>query len=144
MDNEQRHHPGRPIRDPGTAGPSTSGSTRQTARNKGLARVSAITLGAGAASTVGALAIAVTLANPTVTAGLNSAPAASTTNNTRSAGVGSTNTNGHAGENGDDDSGEQGSRSQQQVQPAAPQPQLQPAAPPSNTNNPPAATSGAS
>jgi hypothetical protein len=42
-----------------------SGSARQLARNKGLARVSAITLGAGAAGLLGAAAIAVTLPSPT-------------------------------------------------------------------------------
>jgi hypothetical protein len=134
MDNEQRHHPGRPIRDPGTAGPSNSGSNPQAARNKGLAWVSAITLGAGAASTVGALAIAVSLASPTLTSSLSSAPVASTPNNTLSD-AGSVASN--SSEGGDDD----GAQSQAQ---AAAQPQLQQVAPPSNTNNPPAATSGAS
>jgi hypothetical protein len=43
----------------------TSGSARQLARNRGLAWVSAITLGAGAASALGATAIAVSLPSPT-------------------------------------------------------------------------------
>ena len=53
----------------------TSASDRQSARNKGLAWVSALTLGAGAASAVGALAIAATLPSPTTAAGTTVAPA---------------------------------------------------------------------
>jgi hypothetical protein len=41
--------------------PPASKATRQHARNKGLAWVSAITLGAGAASTLGAVAIVTTM-----------------------------------------------------------------------------------
>jgi hypothetical protein len=101
----------------------TSGSDRQLARNKGLARISAITFGAGAAGLVGAVAIAVTLPNPT----------AATSANTASVAV-SSSTPAQAGDDGgDDDSGTTSST-----------PQLQPAAPPSNTNIPPVATSGAS
>jgi len=139
MDNEQRHYPGRPIRDPGTAGPFTSSATPQAARNKGLARVSAITLGAGAASTVGALAIAISLASPTVTS-LNSAPAASTPNTTPNSSLSDAGSAASNNSEGGDDDGAQ-SQAQSQAQAA---PQLQQAAPPSNTNNPPAATSGAS
>lgn len=101
----------------------TSGSDRQLARNKGLARISAITFGAGAAGLVGAVAIAVTLPNPT----------AATSANTASVAV-SSSTPVQAGDDGDDDDSSTTSST----------PQLQPAAPPSNTNIPPVATSGAS
>ena len=46
-------------------GSSSSGSDRQHARNKGLAAISAITLGAGAAGLVGAVGIALTLPGAT-------------------------------------------------------------------------------
>ena len=101
----------------------TSGSDRQLARNKGLARISAITFGAGAAGLVGAVAIAVTLPNPT----------AATSANTASVAVSSSTPVQAGDDGGDDDSGTTSST-----------PQLQPAAPPSNTNIPPVATSGAS
>jgi len=101
----------------------TLGSDRQLARNKGLARISAITFGAGAAGLVGAVAIAVTLPNPT----------AATSANTASAAVSSSTPVQAGDDGGHDDSGTTTST-----------PQLQPAAPPSNTNIPPVATSGAS
>ena len=101
----------------------TSGSDRQLARNKGLARISAITFGAAAAGLVGAVAIAVTLPSPT----------AATSANTASAAVSSSTPVQSGDDGGDDDSGTTTST-----------PQLQPAAPPSNTNIPPVATSGAS
>jgi len=46
-------------------GSPSSGSDRQRARNKGLAAISAITLGAGAAGLVGAVGIALTLPGAT-------------------------------------------------------------------------------
>ncbi len=46
-------------------GSPRSGSDRQRARNKGLAAISAITLGAGAAGLVGAVGIALTLPGAT-------------------------------------------------------------------------------
>ena len=94
----------------------TSGSDRQDARNKGLARISALTLGAGAAGLVGAAAIALTLPSPTSATNANGTTVASNT---------FTNpfTNG-----GDDDSG----------------PRLQSATPPTTSFLPPVATSGAS
>ena len=101
----------------------TSGSDRQLARNKGLARISAITFGAGAAGLVGAVAIAVTLPNPTATTSANTASVAVSSSTPVQAGD----------DGGHDDSGTTTST-----------PQLQPAAPPSNTNIPPVATSGAS
>lgn len=101
----------------------TSGSDRQLARNKGLARISAITFGAGAAGLVGAVAIAVTLPNPTAATSANIASVAVSPSTPVQAGD----------DGGDDDSGTTSST-----------PQLQPAAPPSNTNIPPVATSGAS
>jgi hypothetical protein len=100
----------------------TSGSDRQLARNKGLARISAITFGAGAAGLVGAVAIAITLPSPTAATSANTASAVSSSTPVQSGDDG-----------GDDDSGTTSST-----------PQLQPAAPPSNTNIPPVATSGAS
>jgi len=105
----------------------TSGSDRQLARNKGLARISAITFGAGAAGLVGAVAIAVTLPNPTAATSANTASAAVSSSTPVQAG----DDGGH--DDGGDDSGTTTST-----------PQLQPAAPPSNTNIPPVATSGAS
>jgi hypothetical protein len=101
----------------------TSGSDRQLARNKGLARISAITFGAGAAGLVGAVAIAVTLPSPTAATSANAASNAVSSSTPVQAGD----------DGGDDDSGTTSST-----------PQLQPAAPPSNTNIPPVATSGAS
>lgn len=66
MDQEQRDSLRPPNRDWSamTSSP-TSASARQLARNKGLAWVSAITLGAGAAGVVGAAALAVSLPNLT-------------------------------------------------------------------------------
>src|SRR5665647_2388879 len=70
MNHEQRSIPHPPIRDWSTMNsPTTSASARQRARNKGLAWVSAITLGAGAASALGAAAIAITLPSPTAATG---------------------------------------------------------------------------
>ena len=59
----------------------TSGAARQRARNKGLAWVSAITLGAGAASAIGAAAIAVRLPNQSAVASSATALAATTSTN---------------------------------------------------------------
>ena len=57
----------------------TSGSDRQGAGNKGLARISALTLGAGAAGLVGAAAIALTLPSPTSATNANGTTVASNT-----------------------------------------------------------------
>ena len=66
MDHEQRSNQRPPIRDWSSMTSSpTSAAARQIARNKGLAWVSAITLGAGAASAVGAVAIAISLPSTT-------------------------------------------------------------------------------
>jgi hypothetical protein len=59
----------------------TSGAARQRARNKGLAWVSAITLGAGAASAIGAAAIAVSLPNQIAATSSTTALAANTSTN---------------------------------------------------------------
>jgi len=56
---------------------STSGTTRQFARNKRLAWVSALTLGAGAAGVLGAAAIVVTAPSPTAATGTTAATLAS-------------------------------------------------------------------
>jgi hypothetical protein len=105
--------------------PPSSGSDRQVARNKGLAKISAITIGAGAAGVVGALAIAMTLPSPTATTSASSAHVASSL------------TPAQAGDEGDDDGGSGTTTS-------TTTPQLQPVAPPASTNIPPVATSGAS
>lgn len=114
----------------------TSGSDRQLARNKGLARISALTLGAGAAGLVGAVAIAVTLPGSTVVSALKSTSASALTSGSTDTGDdGST-----SSISGDDDSTSQ-SQSQSQSQP---QSQAQAGTAPATTNNPPVATSGAS
>ena len=59
----------------------TSGPARQRARNKGLAWVSAITLGAGAASAVGAAAIAVLLPNHNIATSSQTSSAANASTN---------------------------------------------------------------
>jgi len=118
---------------------------RNLTRNKGLAWVSALTLGAGAAGAVGAVAIAVTLPQSIVASNVSSAAVARTTSN----GNGSSSGVSSQDDSSQDDSSQDDSTSQlqpaapSQAQPAAPS-QLQAAAPPSNTNNPPVATSGAS
>jgi len=131
MDNKQERIPRKPTSDQSTMKSShTPGSARQLARNKGLARISAVTLGVGAASALGAVAIAITLPNPIVAKTLNTAPVAA------SSPVGGD----------DDDSGSQLPANTGASRPAAPAPQqkLQSVTPPTTTNNPPAATSGAS
>lgn len=103
----------------------TSGSDPQHARTKGLARLSAVTLGAGAAGVVGAFAIALTLPSPTAATSASSAsvsPSAPT----------STNDDNSKSEESDDSGAN------------VTTPQLQPAAPPSGSSIPPVATSGAS
>ena len=87
MDHEPHSTPRPPAWDRSTANrAATSGAARQLARNKGLAWVSAITLGAGAASTLGAVAIAVGLASPASTA---TTMASNTSTNTSRDDVGS-------------------------------------------------------
>lgn len=109
-----------------------SGSDRQLARDKGLGRLSAVTLGATAASLVGAVGIAVTLHNSTATTNTDTttvAPSAPTNPNNDNLGA--------------DESGPDGS-SPSDSSPDGSTSQLQPAAPPSNSDNPPDATSGGS
>jgi len=108
----------------------TPGSDRQLARNKGLARISALTLGAGAAGLVGAVAIAVTLPGSTLAGALKSTSASALTSGSTTTGDdGSTSSS----------SGDDGSSSSSQTQT-----QLQSGTAPSTTNSPPVATSGAS
>jgi hypothetical protein len=110
----------------------TPGSDRQLARNKGLARISALTLGAGAAGLVGAVAIAVTLPGSTLPGLLKSTSASALTSGSTTTGDdGSTSSS----------SGDDGSSPTSQTQA---QPQLQSGTAPSTTNSPPVATSGAS
>jgi hypothetical protein len=94
-----------------------SGSARQLARKQGLAGISAVTLGVGAASVLGAVAIAVTLPGSSTPVSDN---AATTLTSDRSSD--------NSLSDSDDDSGSQ----------------LQTGDAPSTTNNPPAATSGGS
>jgi hypothetical protein len=115
-----------------------AGSDRQLHRNKGLARISALTLGAGAASLVGAVAIAVTLPGSTVVSALKSATASTLTSGSTAAG----NDDSTSSSSGDDGSTST-SQSQAQAQAQA-QSQLQSGTAPTTTNSPPAATSGAS
>jgi len=126
-------------------------SDRRLDRNKGLARISALTLGAGAAGLVGAVAIAVTLPGSAV---VNQASGASgsnlTSGSTASSGGGSSDDGSTSGSSSDDGTSTQ-SQVQSQVQPDTQpqsqpqtQPQLRSGTAPSTTNNPPAATSGAS
>jgi len=63
----------------------TYASTRQRARSKGLAWVSAITLGAGAASTVGAVALATTMHSAAATSASAATSTGSATRSTTSA-----------------------------------------------------------
>lgn len=135
MDNEQLGTPRKPYRDLSTAmSETTSGSDRQLARTKGLARMSALTLGAGAASALGAVAIAITLPGSTAATSASAAPVVSSPSSRPSL---------RADEDRSDDGDSDEDDGTSQVQPAAPS-QVQPAAPPSNTNIPPVATSGAS
>lgn len=144
MDHEQSSRQ-RPVnRDQGTSttGSPTAGSSRQLARKKGLAWVSALTVGTGAAGVLGATAIAINLPRP------QSASVTTTTAAQRLAKSASAAAQPAEGQNsGDDDSSV--ARSPQQAAPSRPQ-QAAPAAPlqaapaPAPSNNPPAATSGGS
>jgi hypothetical protein len=137
MDHEQSSRQRPAYRDQSTPnGAPTSGSSRQLARNKGLAWVSALTVGAGAAGVLGAAAIAITLPRP------QSASAATTTVAERTpARTPAASQPGEGQNNGDGDDDSSGASSPQQAAPAAP---LQAAPPPAPSNNPPAATSGGS
>ena len=78
MDREQRSTS--PNRDWNTLTISPiSGSTRQVARNKRLAWVSALTFGAGAAGVLGAAAMVVSAPSPTAATGSTAATLASGT-----------------------------------------------------------------
>ena len=109
---------------------TTSGSDRRLDRKQGLARISALTLGAGAAGLVGAVAIATSLPGSTVVSALSSGSTATQTS-------GSTTT-------GDDDSTPQVQPQVQSQVLSQAQSQLQSGTSPTTTNNPPVATSGAS
>lgn len=135
-------------------GTTSARSDRQLHRNKGLARISALTLGTGAASLVGAVAIAVTLPGSAVVSALKSTTASTLTSGSTTSGstaTGSTATgNDDSSSSGDDGSTSTSTtqaqalaRAQAQAQAQA-QSQLQAGTAPSTTNSPPAATSGAS
>ena len=104
----------------------TSGSDRQLDRNKGLARISALTLGAGAAGLVGAVAIAGTLPGSTVASALKSSSASTLKSGSIATG---------------DDVSTSTSQTQAQAQAQTP---LQSGTAPVTTNSRPVATSGAS
>jgi hypothetical protein len=79
MDHEERRDPRPPIPDWSTVTSSrNSASARQLARNKGLAWVSAITFGAGAAGVLGAGALAISLPSTTSTSASSASSSAST------------------------------------------------------------------
>jgi len=159
MDHEQRSIPHPPIRDWSTMNsPATSASARQLARNKGLAWVSAITLGAGAASALGAAAIAISLPSPTAATGStatgSTATGSTATGSTASTLAASAPVNVNEEDISEDDSGTaqraaalQAAAQQAAAQQAAAQQAaapLQAAAAPTNTNIPPVATTAAS
>ena len=130
----------------------TSGSARQLARKQGLARISAVTLGVGAAGVLGAVAIAVTLPQPvaaraaTAAASLTS-PRSSASDNRASAGD---NRSSHAGDTSSKARSSTAASSKARSSTAASSStgsstsQLQAGQAPSTTNNPPVATSAAS
>lgn len=115
----QRRSIARPLT-PGSendmTGSSSSDSDRQRARNKGLAAISAITLGAGAAGLVGAVGMALTL------------PSSTSATNAGAAGVASNTFTFTTNDDSGDDSGSQ----------------LQTGTAPTTTTVPPVATSAAS
>ena len=83
MDNDQHLLPFSQDRDRNTVTDRpTPGSARQLARKKGLAWVSAITLGAGAASALGAAAIVMSLPSVTAATSTKAAAAAASTSTT--------------------------------------------------------------
>jgi len=111
------------------------GSAQQLARKQGLARISAVTFGLGAASLLGAVAVAVTLPGSTSALSANAATVAPTTSASTSTGT-------NDDSSSDDGSSDDGSQSQSQSQPQA---TLAPSTlAPTTTNVPPVATSGAS
>jgi hypothetical protein len=119
-----------------------AGSDRQLHRNKGLAGISALTLGAGAASLVGAVAIAVTLPGSTVVSALKSTTASTLTSGSTAAGNA---TSSSSGDDGSTSTSQSQSQAQAKAQAQAQaQSQLQSGTAPTTTNSPPAATSGAS
>jgi hypothetical protein len=80
MDHEQPNTTRRPQRDwNAMSSPPTTASARQHARNKGLAWVSAITLGAAAAGAVGSAAIALALPGAAATTSATTRAAAPST-----------------------------------------------------------------
>lgn len=102
--------------------PSTSSAAAgQRARTQGLARLSAVTVGVGAASVLGAFGIAVTLHNSTAATSANATTKGATTSGTTTDDGASTTT-------------DDGSSLQLQSSPAAP----------TNPSGPPVATSGGS
>ena len=129
MDHQERSIPNPTTLDWSTMNSSTaSASARVAARNKGLAWVSAITLGTGAAGLIGAVGIAVSLPRPTT----------ATTATVASASTAAAQPSTSSDEGVNDDSG-----TTQQAAPLQAAP-LQAAPAPATANTPPVATSGAS
>ncbi|MEO8518358.1 MAG: hypothetical protein ABI438_04205 [Dermatophilaceae bacterium] len=133
-------------------------SDRRLDRNKGLARISALTMGAGAAGLVGAVAIAVTLPGSAAVSQASRASGPNLTSGSTISGASSNNGSSDDGSSDDgssDDGSTTPSQSQAQLQAqvqaqaqlqaqAQAQSQLRPGTAPSTSNKPPAATSGAS
>jgi hypothetical protein len=130
MDHEQRFIPNpNPGSEHAMSSSPASGSARQLARKQGLARMSAVTLGVGAAGVLGAVAIAVTLPQPVAA---HAAAAASTSVRSNSS---------SDGESSDDHSVNSNTGSATTGSATS---QLKAGTAPSTTSNPPAATSGGS
>lgn len=140
MDNEERRDSRPPMlgRSTTTSLP-TSGSARQLARSKGLAWVSALTLGAGAASALGAVVIASALPSPTLAT--SASPAATAATTPVPAAVSAV-VNSAVSTDDDDDSGTRAQPATLRTAPKAST--LKATAAPTTTKAAPVATSGAS
>lgn len=117
--------------------PTTSEPDPRLARNKGLSRLTAVTLGAAAAGLVGGAGLAVAFHNSSATTNTHAtsvAPGARATPNDDGLG---------ANDSGPDSFGSGDSRPQDSS-PDGSMPQFQPGVPPSNSDKPPGATSGRS
>jgi hypothetical protein len=126
--------------------PRPPGPDRQGARNKGLDRLTGVTLGAAVVSLAGAAGIGVALytsnalqgAEATTVAPFNPANPHGDGFGTQGPGPGSNPENANPGNGNPDDSGPDDSSQ------AGPGPQFQPGEPPSRSDLPPGATSGGS
>lgn len=105
----------------------TSGSARRLARKQGLARLSALTVGAGAAGVLGAVAIGAALPHSNAASTVKTASAATTSHPSESSSAASSSM-----------------KSSSTKSSSAGSSTVQPHAAPSTTNNAPVATSGGS